>query len=137
MEIQTSLLAIVVAVFATFALGALWYSPLLFGKLWVKAHGYTPDKLVQMRAGAARAYGVSLVCYAVMAICLAHLIARLGIADAAAAAQLGALCWAGFAATLGLTANMFSEKPLSTWLIDTGFQLVAIVAMCLLLALWR
>ena len=51
--------------------------------------------------------------------------------------KLGALCWAGFAATLGLTANMFSEKPLSTYLIDTGFQLVAIVAMCLLLALWR
>ncbi len=137
MEIQTSLLAIVVAAFSTFALGALWYSPFLFGRLWVKAHGYTPDKLVQMRAGAARAYGVSLVCYAVMAICLALLIARLGIADAAAAVKLGALCWAGFAATLGLTANMFSEKPLSTYLIDAGFQLVYMVMMSLLLALWR
>ena len=54
MGIQTSLLAIVVATFSTFALGALWYSPFLFGRLWVKAHGYTPEQLVAMRAGAAR-----------------------------------------------------------------------------------
>jgi len=137
MGIQTSLLGIVLATFSTFFLGALWYSPFLFGKLWVRAHRYTPEKLVEMRAGAARAYGVSLVCYAVMAICLAALIERLGLHSALAGAKLGGLCWLGFAATIGLTANMFSEKPLSTYLIDAGFQLVYLVTMSVLLALWR
>lgn len=137
MGIQTSLLAIVVAAFSTFALGALWYSPLLFGKLWVRAHGYTPEKLVEMRAGAARAYGVSLLCYALMAVCLAVLIDRLEIVDATAAGKLGALCWAGFAATIGLTAQMFSDKRFATYLIDAGFQLVYMVGMSVLLTLWR
>lgn len=137
MGIQTSLLAIVVAAFAAFALAALWYSPWLCGRLWVKAQGLTPDRLVAMRAGAARAYGISLVCYAVMAVCLAVLVDRLGIVDAVAAAKLGLLCWLGFAATLGLTANRLAGKPLAVYLIDAGFQLVAIVAMSLLLALWR
>lgn len=137
MGIHTSLLAIVAVTFLTFLLGALWYSPLLFGRLWVRAHGYTPEKLVEMRTGAARAYGVSLVCYAVMAVCLAVLIEQLGIHSAPAGARLGALCWLGFVATIGLTANMFSEKPLSTYLIDAGFQLVYLIAMSVLLALWR
>ena len=137
MEIQTSLLAIVVTAFSTFALGALWYSPLLFGKLWVKAHGYTPEKLVEMRAGAARAYAVSLLCYAGMAVALAVLIDRLGISGATAAVKLGLLCWAGFAATLGLGAQMFSDKRFSTFIIDVGFQLVYMVGMSLLLTLWR
>jgi hypothetical protein len=137
MGIQTSLLAIVVAAFATFAFGALWYSPLLFGRLWVKAHGYTPEKLVEMRAGAARAYAVSLLCYGVIALALAVLIDRLGIAGARSAVKLGVLCWAGFAATLGLTAQMFSDKRFATYLIDAGYQLLAIVGMSLLLTLWR
>jgi hypothetical protein len=137
MGIETNLLAIVVAAFSAFALAALWYSPWLFGRLWVKAQGFTPDRLVAMRAGAARAYGVSLACYAVMALCLAVLIDRLGIVEAPAAAKLGLLCWLGFAATLGLASNRLAGRALPIFLIDAGFQLVAIVAMSLLLALWR
>ncbi len=137
MAIHTSLLAVVVATFLTFGLGVLWYSPLLFGRLWVRAQGYSPEKLVEMRTGAARAYGASLACYAVTAVCLAVLIEQLGIHGAPAAARLGALCWLGFAATIGLTAKMFSDKPLTTYFIDAGFQLVYLVAMSVLLALWR
>ena len=47
------------------------------------------------------------------------------------------LCWAGFAATLGLGAQMFSDKRFSTFIIDVGFQLVYMVGMSLLLTLWR
>ena len=137
MGIQTSLLAIVVATFSTFALGALWYSPFLFGRLWVKAHGYTPEQLVAMRAGAARAYGVALLCYAATAIALALLLDRLGVTSALTAVRLGALCWAGFAATVGLTAHMFTGKRLTTYLIDAAYQLVYMVGMSLLLTLWR
>jgi hypothetical protein len=35
---------------AVFAIGALWYSPILLGKAWVKAHGHTPEKLAAMLA---------------------------------------------------------------------------------------
>ncbi len=52
-------------------------------------------------------------------------------------ALLGLLVWLGFLATLGLTAHMFSEKPLSTYLIDAGYQLVYAVAMGVILTAWR
>ena len=85
-----------------------------------------------------RAYGVSFVCYVVMA-------ARDGDPDpphgrdlrADGGVKLGALIGVGFAATVGLTANMFSEKPLATWLIDAGYQIVYLMVMGAILVAWR
>jgi hypothetical protein len=54
-EFQLNFLAILVAAVAAFVLGALWYSPVLFAKQWMKAHGYTPDKLEAMKKGMVRA----------------------------------------------------------------------------------
>ena len=135
--LHVNILAVLVSALATFAVGALWYSPAFFGKQWVKAHGYTPEKIEAMKAGAPRAYGVSLVCYVVVAAALAVLIERIGIQGVVGGIKLGALCWLGFAATIGLTANMFSEKPLSTYLIDVGYQLVYLVVMSGILVAWR
>ena len=83
------------------------------------------------------AYGVSLLSYLVMAWVLAVLLDLAGIVRVVGGIRLGALCWLGFAATIGLTANMFSEKPLSTYLIDAGYQLVYLMAMGGILAAWR
>jgi hypothetical protein len=43
----------------------------------------------------------------------------------------------GFAATIGLTANMYSDKSLSTYVIDAGYQLVYMVIMGIILAVWH
>ena len=44
-DINLSLIAIVVAAVAGMVIGALWYSPLLFGNAWLKAIGKTEDEL--------------------------------------------------------------------------------------------
>ncbi len=51
--------------------------------------------------------------------------------------KLGALLGVGFAATIGLTANMFSEKRLSTWAIDAAYQVAYLVLMGAILVAWR
>lgn len=129
--------AVLVAALVTFAIGALWYSHLLFAKPWIKAHGYTPEKLKTMQTGAGRAYGVSLLCYLVMAAVLAVLVNLAGLHSLVGGVKLGILCWLGFAATIGLTAHMFSEKTLAAYLIDAGYQLVYLVVMGGLLEAWR
>lgn len=136
-EFQVNILAILVAAVAAFALGALWYSPVLFAKPWMKAHGHTPDKLEAMKKGMARAYGVSFVCFLVMAAAMAILIGRIGIGTVLGGIKLGGLCWVGFAATIGLTANMYSDKPLSAYLIDAGYQFVYMLVMGIILAVWH
>ncbi len=130
-------LAVIVAALATFFIGALWYSPLLFAKQWVKAHGYSEEKLKEMQKSAMPAYLVSLVCYVVMAYVLAVFIATMNVTSATGGMWAGFLAWLGFAATIGLTANMFSEKKLSTYLIDAGYQLVYLLVMGAILGAWR
>ncbi len=134
---QVNIPAVLVSAVAAFALGALWYSPVLFAKQWMKAQGHTPEKLEAMKKGMARAYGVSFVCFLVTAAAMALLIGRLGIGSVLGGIKLGVLCWVGFAATVGLTANMYSDKPLSAYLIDAGYQLVYMVIMGIILALWH
>ena len=135
--LEINYLTIFVAALATFALGALWYSPLLFGKLWMKVHGHSADKIAEMQQSTGKIYGVSFVCYVVMAAVLAILVSYTGVATASGGLWLGFLCWLGFAATIGLTANLFSEKPLAAYLIDAGYQLAYLLFMGALLALWR
>ncbi len=134
---QINYLAVGVAALATIFIGALWYSPLLFHKLWVNAHGYSEEKVEHMRKAAGRAFMVSLPCYVVMAFVLAVIVSWAGASTVLQGAFLGFLVWIGFLATLGLTAHMFSEKRLSTYLIDAGYQLVYAVAMGVILAAWR
>src|SRR2546425_1685769 len=65
---NVNLLAVLVAAVLTIALGAVWYSPVLFAKQWMHAHGYTPEKVEEMkRRGVVRAHAVSFVCYLRMA----------------------------------------------------------------------
>lgn len=135
---NVNILAVVVAAVATFILGAVWYSQLLFAKHWMQAHGYTPERLEEMRKkGVTRAYAVSVLCYLVMAYVLALLASYTQATSLAQGLWLGFLVWLGFAATIGLTANMFSDKPIAVWVIDAGYQLAHLLLMGVIVAVWR
>jgi uncharacterized protein DUF1761 len=135
---NVNILAVIVAAVATFILGAIWYSPILFAKQWTQAHGYTPEKLEEIRKrGVTRAYAVSVLCYLVMAYVFALLASYTQATSLAQGLWLGFLAWLGFAATIGLTANMFSEQPFAVWVIDTGYQLSYLLLMGVILAVWR
>jgi len=51
--------------------------------------------------------------------------------------KLGALVGIGFAAMVSLTANVYSDKPLSAWAIDAGYQVAYLIVMGVVLAVWR
>ena len=118
-------LGILVTAVVIFVIGALWYT-VLFGKMWLAAHAYTP----------ARAYGFSFVCYLVLAAVMNLLILRMGISEPIGGAKLGLVCWLGFVATIGLTANLYSNKRLTTYVIDAAYQLVFMVVAGVILASW-
>lgn len=125
------------AALAAWLIGALWYSPLLFAKAWVKAHGHTPEKLAAMQATAGRAYAGSFVAFVLIAYVLHIFLSRLGAHSLEAGAMWGFHAWLGFALPIGFTANLYSDKPLSTLLIDAGYQLVYLTAMGAILGAWH
>ena len=135
-------LAVLVAAFVIFALGGLWYSPVLFAKRWIALQGRTEE---QMRAQAAAAnmplmYFTAFVCAFIQAWVLAMVIghmaqvAEMGVAHAAI---FSALIWLGFAATTSYATALFSSKPKQLWLIDSMYNLVSFVLAGIILAVWR
>ena len=135
-------LAVLVAALVIFAIGGLWYSPVLFAKRWIALQGRTEE---QMRAQAAAAnmplmYFTAFVCAFIQAWVLAMVIghmaqvAEMGVAHAAI---FSALIWLGFAATTSYATALFSSKPKQLWLIDSMYNLVSFVLAGIILAVWR
>ena len=54
-------LAIILAAVATMIVGALWYSPILFGKLWMKLSGMGGDKDAEMKKKVTQAYIIGFI----------------------------------------------------------------------------
>jgi Protein of unknown function (DUF1761) len=132
-----NLLAIPVAAVAAFLIGGLWYSPLLFAKAWVAAHGHSPEKLAAMQANAGRTYGLSFVAFLLMATVLSIFLKYLHVHTLQQGAGWGFHAWLGFALPLGFIAQVYSDKKFATFLIDSGYQLVYLTVMGAILGAWQ
>ncbi len=137
---QLNWLAIIVAGFVYFILGAMWYSPLLFAKPFIKYRGFTPEQTAQMQN---RQGGFPVEYLAVLAVDLVSaFILALMITLAAPASPLdgilvGVLLVLGLTATSTLTYTTFSGPHRMLWVIYTAYQLTAFVIMSVILTVWR
>lgn len=136
-HVHINYLAVAVAALAAFAIGGLWYSPLLFAKLWINAHGYTEEQVKAMQKSAGKAYGVALLCQVLIALALAVLIGYLHFDHCVQGLKLSALVWAGFAFPLGLMGTVFTDKRITVFYIDAGYQLVYLLIMGSILTVWH
>ena len=125
--------AIVTAALVTFAVGGLWYSPILFAKPWLRECGLTEEQARQAPMG--RIFGLSALAALVMA---ANLAAFLG-----AKATLSFGLFAGAATGIGWVAMslgvtyLFEQRSLKLWLIDAGYQVVSYTLMGAILGAWH
>lgn len=136
-QMDVNWLAIIVAAVAAFAIGALWYSPTLFGRKWMAAHGHTPEKMAAMRSSMAKTYTYSFVTYLITAMVIALLVGLTGAGTAMLGIVLAVLAWVGFGFATGLNANLYSDKPAAAFLIDAGYQVVYVIVMGAIIGAWR
>lgn len=136
-QVHINYLAVVVSAAIAFLLGGLWYSPLLFAKMWVNAHGYTEDRMREMQKGAVKAYSISVLCLILVSLAMAVLVGYLHLIRTDQGLKLGLLVWGGFAFPLGLMANMYSDKRITTFIIDTGYQLVYMLLIGTIITIWQ
>lgn len=132
---QINYLAVAVAGFGGFIVGAVWYLPFTFGPLWLKAN---PHVLEDLEAGGRwRRYLVALLSSViqawVLAVCLLYAGTNAGLGTALIA---GTLLWLGFTAAPSLVDMLISRRRLSGWLVDTGHRLLATLVMAFLLTAW-
>ena len=126
--------AVLAAALSTFVLGGLWYSPLLFGKAWMRANNFTDADLQTFSK--ARMFGWSFFLALIMALNLAMFLAAsdTNLTWGMAAAALAGLGWVAMSiAIIGL----FENKSWKYIAINGGYVTVAFVIMGAIIGAWR
>ena len=129
--------AIAIAALAYFALGALWYSPVLFVKKWI-AYLKIDVNDPNAKKGMAVMFGGSLVMMIIQTMAIAILAERLGIRDDGwmSGLKLGALTGCCFcAATIGVN-YLYEKKPLGLFLINAGYALAGNIIAGVIICSW-
>jgi hypothetical protein len=130
--------AVIVAALVHYILGALWYSPLLFGNKFLQIIGWTPQQIEQMQAkGAAKELAIAFVTSLVLVYVLAHIVQYTKAKTWWGGIETAFWLWLGFIATTQLATVIFEERPLGLYLINIGYQLVGCALAGMILALWR
>ena len=125
--------AILTAALSAFLVGGLWYSPLLFGRLWQKANGFAAD---QPPPANAKIFVLSFILTLVMSVNLAMFLndPKTNTAWGATAGFLAGLGWVAMG--IGVVA-LFERRPWTYAIVNGGYLTVALVLMGTILGAWR
>src|SRR5262245_54944855 len=135
---EINFLAVFVATLVAFLVGGVWYTA-LFGKLWIKLHDYSEERMAAMKARRPPPvfFGTMIVSYLVLALATAVLLTGFPTRNALTGAMVGAILWLGPAAAIGMTGHIASDKANGLYLIDVGCELGYLVLMGLILGAWH
>ena len=125
--------AVLVAAAATFLVGGLWYSPMLFQRAWMKANNLTEADLAG--GGTGKIFGLAFVFAVVMSLNLAMFLNAPGT-TVAWGATAGALTAVWVALGIG-TVALFERRPAAYTAINGGYWFVSLVLMGAILGAWR
>lgn len=129
-----NIIAIIVAWVFNVGLGAFWYSPAGFGRLWSKLSGVDMMKMPKDEANKA-IISVALSAL-VQTIVLAIVINSLRVETVGNAILLGLVLWAGLTAATAVGNNLYSRLSWKFWWLNASFFLVVMVINSIFLSFW-
>jgi hypothetical protein len=138
MDLTTALqnvnyLAVLVAAIIGFAVGAMWYSPVLFAKPWSKYLGFKEDDM--SKSNMPLLFGLCFACILVFTFVLALFMGpNRSLVNGLVA---GVLAGFGMASTTVAINYLFGRKPLGLFLIDAGYMAVMYTIIGVILGLWK
>lgn len=141
MNVEVNYVAVFAAAAAMMALGFLWYGPFLFGKQWMKLKGYNAEDLKKEQKQMGKYYAMSFVLSLITAYVLSHVMAMSinFFHESALTTGLmsGIWMWIGFVMPVQASHTIFGDKKWKLFSIDTGYQLVSLLVMGVVLGLLR
>ena len=126
-------LSIIVATVVYFVLGALWYSPVLFGNIWMKLRNLDKDTMEQPNP---IIYLYSFILQFIGVISLALFISALGVSSAAHGTLIGFGAGAGFVFSLAGTTGIFTDIPMKLHFLDNGYHVAGLTIAGFILGVW-
>jgi hypothetical protein len=127
-------LAVFVCALLSLALGALWYSPVLFFRAWQKQTGMSDEQVA--RANPLKTYSLTLFLAWIISYNLAFFLGdsktnwRWGVAA-------GLLAGVGWASTMFVIISLFEQRSFKYMLINCGYITVYFALIGFVLGIWR
>lgn len=133
---EVNYVVLLVASLAAFVVGALWYSPALFGNVWVKEMGITAAEAKKMSKNPAKTYVLGFLSTVVTAYVLWYFMGAMEVTDSKGAAMLAFWIWLGFTAMKDLGGMLWEGKSFKLFLINASYGLVTLLAMAMVFVNW-
>jgi hypothetical protein len=129
--------AVAVSAVVAFVIGMLWYSPLLFGNVWMKLTGKKKSDLEKAKKkGMGKTFAVSIVSLLIMAGVLKYFIDLANASTVLEGAQIGFHIWLGFVATVLINSVLWEGKPVKLYLLNIAHYFVVLLVLGSILAVW-
>lgn len=126
-------LAIGVSAISSFVLGGLWYSPVLFGTVWMRETGITEEAAKNQNM--AKVFGLAFIASLVIAFNLAMFLGE--------SSTLGTGVFYGFLAGFGWVAmsfainDLFEQRSAKLFAINAGYHTIGFTIMGAILGAWH
>ena len=136
--IGVNYIAVIVGAIVSFVIGMIWYSPLLFGKLWIKANGFNEKEIKEKHKKGMMAKGMvgSIIGALVMSFVLSVSIHLTQATTLTSGLLIGGFLWLGFMATAALNKVLWEGKPVKLYLVEVLHHLVVILVMSAIFVYW-
>lgn len=126
--------AVIVCAAANLFLGALWYSPLLFYKAWMKENNFTEDDLKKLNP--AKTYGITFVLALIISYNMAFFLGD-EKTDMAWGTTAGLLAGFGFAALIFTIIALFEQRSWKYIFINGAYITIYFTLIGFILGTWR
>lgn len=127
-------LPVILAAVASSILGAIWYSPALFGKSWMHEMKLTREDMdAAKKKGMGKFYLANFIADIVTAYVLSWLLTIGAYPIAVGPWKFAALLWLGFVAPVMFGSVLWERRSGKLFFINAGYRLVALVVMALVI----
>jgi hypothetical protein len=127
--------ALAVAWLITVVVGALWYSPVAFGKRWEKHTGIDILKIPEKEA--TKIIGYVMLSAIFQVVTLGVVLHSLGAATAADGLLVGVALWLGLTAATSVGVTLYSRRSWKFWWLNSSYFLLVMAINSVILAVWR
>lgn len=139
--IEVNFLALILAVIVSMVIGFAYYMNPIIARPWMKLMGYGKDDVKPTGSEMAKLYVTSAVLAFITAFILSHVmtmsIAYFDYSPVATGIITAFWMWLGFIMPVQATDVLFSKKPIKLFVINTIYQLLALLGMGVVIGLVR
>ena len=131
-RLSISPIAILIATAASFALGYVWYSPKVFGKMWMKEVGMTEEKA--KKANMAKIMGGAFILSFISATVVDLFLGP--SPDLIFGITAGAMTGIGWVCTAFGLQYLYEQRSMRLFLINAGYEALIFIVMGAILGAW-